>query len=94
MTRSNASLRSDNINIRVNPETLGLIDRAARVTGKTRTDFILDTVRQVAEDTVLDQKLFLLNEQQWEEFTSLLDAPPQPNEKLAALLNRRPAWEK
>lgn len=87
------SPRSDNINIRVSSETLGLIDRAANAIGKTRTDFILDTVRQVAEDTVLDQKLFLLNERQWAEFTSLLDAPPPPNEKLAALLNRRPAWE-
>jgi len=94
MTRSATSPRSDNINIRVSSETLGLIDRAARATGKTRTDFILDTVRQVAEDTVLDQRLFVLDQQQWDELSRMLDAPPQPNDKLAALLNRRPAWEK
>ncbi len=86
------SQRSGNINIRVTPETLGLIDRAARVAGKTRTDFILDTVRQVAEDTVLDQRLFSLNAEQWEAFVAALDAPPQPNEKLAALMARRPPW--
>ena len=40
MARISSTLRSDNINIRVTPETLGLIDRAARVAGKTRTDFI------------------------------------------------------
>jgi uncharacterized protein (DUF1778 family) len=94
MSRVTAPPRSDNINIRVAPETLGLIDRAARVAGKTRTDFILDTVRQAAEDTVLDQRLFILEPEQWDAFVAALDAPPQPNERLAALLARRPSWEK
>ena len=94
MTRTNSSPRSDNINIRVTPETLGLIDRAAQATGKTRTAFILDTVRKAAESTVLDQRLFLLDDGQWQNFVALLDAPPQANERLDALLARRPAWEK
>jgi len=93
MARSSTS-RSDNINIRVSPDTLGLIDRAASVAGKTRTDFILDTVRKAAEDTVYDQRLFLLDVEQWEAFTAALDAPPRPNPALEALLARRPAWEK
>ncbi len=93
MPRTSTVRRSDNINIRVTPETLGLIDRAARVTGKTRTDFIVDTVKQAAEDTVLDQRLFLLDDKQWTEFMTALDAPPRPNKKLMALLARKPAWE-
>lgn len=84
--------RSDNINIRVSPETLGLIDRAARVLGKTRTDYILDTVREAAEHTVLDQTLFVLNPEQWDAFVAALDAPPQHNERLEKLLSRRPPW--
>jgi uncharacterized protein (DUF1778 family) len=94
MSRATATPKSDNINIRVTPETLGLIDRAARVTGKTRTDFILDTVRQAAEDAVLDQRLFILEPEHWDAFVAALDAPPKPNKRLAALLARRPAWEK
>lgn len=94
MTRSATNPRSDNINIRVTPETRGLIDRAARVVGKTRTDFIVDTVKQVAEDTVLDQRLFLLDQDQWDEFVAALNAPPRPNKRLLALLARKPAWEK
>ena len=87
------SARSDNINIRVSPGTLGLIDRAALVYGKTRTDFILDTVRQAAEDAVLDQRLFLLDSAQWQAFTAALDAPPRDNPGLNALLARKPAWD-
>ena len=94
MTRSATNPRSDNINIRVTPETRGLIDRAARVVGKTRTDFIVDTVKQVAEDTVLDQRLCLLDQDQWDEFVAALNAPPRPNKRLLALLARKPAWEK
>ena len=93
MARTSAAQRSDNINIRVTPETLGLIDRAAMVAGKTRTDFIVDTVRSAAEDTVLDQRLFLLGEDQWTEFVAALDQPPMKNARLAALLARKPAWE-
>ena len=89
-----AAARSDNINIRVSPDTLGLIDRAARVFGKTRTNFILDTVRQAAEDAILDQRIFLLDETQWHAFNKALDAPIAENAKLKALLARKPAWEK
>jgi uncharacterized protein (DUF1778 family) len=93
MASSTASLRSNNINIRVTPETLGVVDRAARAAGKTRTDFIVDTVRQAAEDAVLDQRMFLLGPESWEAFMLALDAPAQPNERLAALLARKPTWE-
>lgn len=93
MARTNASPRSDNINIRVTPETLGLIDRAARVAGKTRTDFILDTVRKAAEEAVLDQRLFVLDPERWDAFVEALDNPPAPNERLLALMSRKPAWE-
>jgi uncharacterized protein (DUF1778 family) len=94
MPRTTTPLRSDNINIRVSPDVLGLIDRAARVFGKTRTDFILDTVRQAAEDAVLDQRLFVLNPEQWQAFNAALDAPPQDNPGLNALLARKPVWDK
>lgn len=94
MPQPRSSPRSDNINVRVSPEMLGLIDRAAQVYGKTRTDFILDTMRKAAEEAVLDQRLFVLDADQWAAFTAALDAPPQTNPKLGALLARRPAWEK
>lgn len=93
MTHSTVTRRSDHINIRVTPDTLGLIDRAARASGKTRTDFILDTVRKAAEEAVLDQRLFALNPEQWSAFIAALDAPPQPNPALEALLARKPLWE-
>ena len=89
-----AAARSDKINIRVSPDVLGIIDRAARMYGKTRTNFILDTVRLAAEEAILDQRLYQLDESQWLAFNSALDAPIADNEKLQALLARKPVWEK
>ena len=94
MARTPSSTRSDNINIRVTPEMLGVIDRAAHVFGKTRTDFILDTVRRAAEDALLDQRLFVMDAEEWADFRAALDTPPAPNPKLDALLGRKPAWER
>ena len=94
MAHTKTSTRSDNINIRVTPDTLCLIDRAACVFGKTRTDFIIDTVRKAAEEAVLDQRLFVLDSDKWQAFTAALDAQPQPNPRLEALLARKPAWDK
>jgi uncharacterized protein (DUF1778 family) len=91
---SQTATRSNNINIRVSPDMLGLIDRAANVYGKTRTNFILDTVRKAAEDAVLDQRLFVLDDAQFEAFNKALDTPIAENVKLQALLARKPAWEK
>ena len=30
----------------------------------------------------------------YDEFVKLLDAPPQPNERLRELMKRKPSWEK
>lgn len=94
MARSPTSAKSDNINIRVSPETLGVIDRAAGISGKNRTDFILDVVRKAAEDALLDQRLFVMDSLEWDEFQAALDAPVRPNPKLEALLSRRPVWDR
>ncbi len=88
-----ATLRSQNINIRVDPKQRDLIDQASRVVGKTRTDFILDTVTREAQNTLLDQRLFLLDDTQWSAFLAALDAPAKPNQKLRELMAIKAPWD-
>lgn len=85
--------KSANINIRVAPVQRDLIDRAARVAGKSRTEFILDVATREAEKTLLDQRLFLLDPEQWNVFTVALDAPPQTGDALRKLLTTPAPWE-
>lgn len=82
------------INLRIDTETRQLIDDAAGVLGKTRTEFMIDSARRDAIDVLLDQRLFSLDEKAYEVFMAVLDSPPAPGPRLRALLRRAPAWVK
>jgi uncharacterized protein (DUF1778 family) len=82
------------INIRVARHQRDLIDRAAQATGKTRTEFMLETACRAAEDALLDQRVFFTDEEQYKRFNEALDAPAQSNEMLKALLYKKAPWEK
>lgn len=82
------------VNVRMSTITKNLIDTAASLIGKTRSEFITESARQHAVDVLLDQRLFVLNEKDFAAFEEVLDKPPLPNEKLKALLKRKPIWER
>lgn len=82
------------INLRIETGTRQLIDSAAAVLGKTRTEFMVDSARRQAIDVLLDQRLFVLEPDRYDAFMDALDNPPAPGPKLRALLNRTPAWGK
>jgi uncharacterized protein (DUF1778 family) len=48
------------INLRIEAQTRRLIDDAAAVLGKTRTEFMIESARNAATDVLLDQRLFEL----------------------------------
>jgi uncharacterized protein (DUF1778 family) len=81
------------INLRVSVATRDLIDSAAAASGKSRTEFVLDSARQHAIDVLLDQKLFRLDESAMQAFLAVLDNPPEPNARLRELMHRRAPWE-
>ena len=82
------------INLRIGKQTRQLIDEAASALGKTRTEFMIDSARQNAIDVLLDQRLFVLDPEDYDAFLEALDSPPSPGPKLKALMSRTPAWEK
>ncbi|HYW42830.1 MAG TPA: DUF1778 domain-containing protein [Bryobacteraceae bacterium] len=81
------------LNIRIKPEVRGLIDRAAELAGKNRTDFVLDAARRAAEDALLDRTLFAVSPKAYREFLARLDAPSQPNERLRKSMRTSAPWE-
>jgi uncharacterized protein (DUF1778 family) len=82
------------INLRASAEQKALIDRAASRLGKTRTEFMLDSAREAAENTLLDQRLFLLGDSDYERFVARLDAPVVPSDALKRLLATPAPWER
>ena len=82
------------INLRIEAQTRQLIDDAAAILGKTRTEFMVESARRQAIDVLLDQRLFVLDDERYEAFMQALDNPPAPGPKLRALLRRVPAWQR
>jgi uncharacterized protein (DUF1778 family) len=88
-----AAPRRETLNIRIKPAERGLIDRAAELAGKSRTDFILEATRRAAEDTLLDRTLFVVSPAAHAEFLARLDAPPKPNARLKRSLGTALPWK-
>jgi uncharacterized protein (DUF1778 family) len=93
MTRPPTTTRRDTLNLRIKPEERGLIDRAATITGKTRTDFVLEAARRAAEDALLDRSILAVSPDAHAAFLARLDAPPKPNERLRRTMRTKPPWE-
>jgi uncharacterized protein (DUF1778 family) len=84
----------ETLNLRIPAAERGLIDRAARSVGKTRTDFILGAARRAAEEELLDRTLFVVSPAAYAKFVAMLDAPAKPNARLRRTMQTTPPWEK
>jgi len=83
----------DTLNLRIRPEERGLIDRAASITGKTRTDFVLEAARRAAEEALLDRTVLNVSPEAYAAFLTRLDEQPRPNERLRRTMRVVPPWE-
>lgn len=86
--------RDATIHIRAPRKTKELIEAAAASVGKSLSEFTLESARQHATDVLLDQRLFVLESDQYAAFMQALDNPPPAGPKLKALMKRRPLWHK
>ena len=85
--------RRDSLNLRIKPEERGLIDKAAALTGKTRTDFVLEAARHAAVEALTDRTLFLVDKDTYAQFVAALDAPPRPNARLIRTMQTPAPWD-
>ena len=85
-------MRDAAINLRAMPEQRDLIDQAASLLGKNRSDFMLEAACDRAQAVVLDQVFFSLDADKFKQFTALLDAPPGPNPGLERLMAVKAPW--
>ena len=85
-------MRDAAINLRALPEQRDLIDHAASLLGKNRSDFMLVAACERAQAVVLDQVFFSLDTDKFRQFTALLDEPPGSNPGLERLLAVKAPW--
>jgi uncharacterized protein (DUF1778 family) len=85
--------KDDVIQIRASSEAKAILNRAAALRGQNLSEFMLESARREAQETVLAQRTFFLDDDAHARFLALLDAPPKPSAKARARLNRKTPWE-
>jgi uncharacterized protein (DUF1778 family) len=88
------SKESVSINIRARARQRDLIDQAAERQGRSRSDFMLDVACREAENVLLDQAFFVVDEGTFKTLQQMLDEPLPKTEKLRRLLKTKAPWEK
>jgi uncharacterized protein (DUF1778 family) len=92
-TASSPAARSARLGLRATPEQEAVLRRAAEVAHKSLTDFILDSACLAAEQTLLDQRLFMVSGSQYQALMDLLERPEQASDGLRDLFARRAPWD-
>ena len=81
------------VNFRLSEERLALIDRAAAIRGVTRTEFVLGSSEAAAIEVLSERPVITLDDEAYDAFIAMLDAPVEPNPDLMALFARRLPWD-
>lgn len=83
------------VNLKYPVKSLALLDKAVKLyPNLDRTKYILDAVSRAVENDLLDRKDFFLNEQDFDAFEKMLNAPPRDIKVLKALFKEKAPWEK
>ena len=85
--------RSERVDLRMTPTAKRTLQRAAAVSNKTVSEFLLDSSLTAAFDTLADRRVFQLDEVQWAAFMAALDMPPRDNPRLRKLLKTEAPWD-
>lgn len=85
--------QSITINIRAKASQIDMIDLAAEKQGRSRSEFILDAAYREAQDVLLDQSFFAVDEGTFDQLYSLIEEPLPPTDKLRRLLSTKAPWD-
>jgi uncharacterized protein (DUF1778 family) len=91
MPKPQADTHARPVNLRIREDVRRVIDRAASLRGKTRSEFMIDAAYRAAEDTLLDQTLVRVDVDSYRHYLAVLDQPPG-GEGFERLMNAPRPW--
>ena len=92
MARS--TLRKDHpLSMRLPDMDIAIIDRAASLRGRSRTEFMRDAAVRTAEVVIVENNIIRMSPEGFAAFTDLLDRPTRPVPEMVELLGRSAPWE-
>jgi uncharacterized protein (DUF1778 family) len=84
---------TDRWDFRVAADADEFVRRAADVSRRTLTDFVVEAAVIEADRVLGDRTRFALEDEQWTRFMDVLERPPQENPGLAKLFSKPSVFE-
>ncbi|WP_374577042.1 DUF1778 domain-containing protein [Phenylobacterium sp.] len=81
------------LSMRLPDADLAIIDRAARLRGHSRTDFVRDAAVRAAEEVLLETTLIRMSPAGFDVFMAAVSGPAAPVPEMVELLRRAAPWE-
>jgi uncharacterized protein (DUF1778 family) len=89
-----AAARKDHpLSMRLQEADIAVIDRAARLRGSSRTDFMRDAAVRAAEAVLMDDVLLRMTDDGFAAFTAAITAPAVAVPELVDLFSRKAPWD-
>jgi len=83
------------VNFKYSVKSLALLDKAVKLhPNADRTSYIIEAINRAVENDLLDRRDFFLNDEDYDDFMKLLNAPPRDIKTLKALFKEKAPWEK
>lgn len=82
------------LSMRLPEADLAIIDRAAGLRGRSRTDFVREAAVRAAEDVLLETGSIRMSPAGFAQFTAVLAAPAAPVAEMLEVLHRVAPWER
>jgi uncharacterized protein (DUF1778 family) len=92
MPRS-AARKDHPLAMRLPEADLAIIDRAAHLRGRSRTDFVREAAVRAAEEVILDAAMIRMTPEGFAAFVEAVSAPAAPVPELAEVFKRKAPWE-
>lgn len=81
------------LSMRLPEADLAIIDRAARLRGRSRTDFVREAAVRAAEAALMENTPLRMSPEGFDAFMAILAAPAAPVPEMAELFKRQAPWE-
>jgi uncharacterized protein (DUF1778 family) len=81
------------LSMRLPPGDLAIIDRAAGLRGRSRTDFVREVAVRAAEEALLESTVTRMGPDAFDAFAAAIAAPGTAVPQMVELLKRKAPWE-
>lgn len=81
------------LSIRIPPAELALIDRAAAVDQRSRTEFMRAAAVNAAEEVLLTRKLVRMDTEAFDHFAAAMEGPATVSQEMLRAFKRTAPWD-